>query len=129
MIATILPLGWMSVLWWYIYHGQSVVKEYMQSNEYIVLGAFALVFLAFLFHFGILSIAAKWLKIRGVVMWLLVVIGAYYFIANDVSRWLYAWDIILVIWVLMIYLTLAWWIVTTKASEKVVESKQQIIEV
>ena len=129
IIATILPLSWLATIGLYMYHGQSVIKDYMQSNQYIVLSAFVLIFLAFLFHFGILSVAAKWLKARGVVMWLLVVVWSTYFIANDASVGMYAWDILVVIGVLMMYLTLAGLIVTSKAEEQVMESKQQIIEV
>jgi peptidoglycan/LPS O-acetylase OafA/YrhL len=129
IIATILPLAGIATLGRYIYQGQSVVKDYMQSNQYIVLAAFALVFLAFLFHFGILSIAAKRLKLKGIVMGLLIILGATYFIANDASKGMFAWDILAVIGILMLYLTLAWMIVTSKAQSKVVESKQQIIEV
>ncbi len=129
IISIILPLAGMATLGRYMYQGQAVVKDYMQSNQYIILAAFALVFLIFLFHFGILSIAAKRLKLKAAVMGLLVILGATYFITNDASKGIYAWDMLIVIGVLMLYLTLAGLIVTKKVQNKITESKQQIIEV
>lgn len=90
IISIILPLAGMATLGRYMYQGQAVVKDYMQSNQYIILAAFALVFLIFLFHFGILSIAAKRLKLKAAVMGLLVILGATYFITNDASKGIYA---------------------------------------
>jgi hypothetical protein len=58
-----------------------------------------------------------------------VILGAAYFIANDASKQIYAGDILTVIGALMLYLTLAGLIVSSKAQSKVIEKKQQIIEV
>ena len=54
---------------------------------------------------------------------------ANYFLINDPSHGIYAADIVAVIGVLMVYLSLAGWIITEKTQQLVQESKQQIIEV
>ena len=129
IIAIVLPLAGIGTVARYMIHGISVLQDYIQPQQYAVLGWLWAVFLVFLFHFGILSLAAKWLKVRAVILWLIVVAMANYFLLNDASRGIYAADIVAVIGVLMVYLSLAGWIITKKTEQLVQESKQQIIEV
>lgn len=109
--------------------GTQLVKDYLMSYNYIVLGGLVIVLLAFLLQFGILTVAAKWLKVRAVVMGLLVILIAYYCIVNDAGQYVFAGDILTVIGVLMVYLPLAGLIVTQKTQQRITESKQVIIEV
>lgn len=53
----------------------------------------------------------------------------YYFIENNATTTIYAWDIISILGVLMVYLTLVWLIVTKKAEKKVLQGRQIVIEV
>ncbi len=129
IIASILSLGGLAVLGFYVYQWMPVVKDYMAQYTWYVLGAFAVLFLAFFLQFGIVVLPAKWLKVRAVVLGLVIAMGWYYFIANDAAINLFAGDVIWLIWVLMIYLTLAWWIVTKSAQKKVEQWKQIVIEV
>ncbi len=129
VLSILLPVAGIGTIVRYMSQGMQVVKDYWMSNMYIVLGWLWLVFLIFLFQFGILSIAAKWLKVRAVVMGLIVILIGYYCINNNASQNMFAGDIISVVGVLMVYLPLAWFIVTEKTQQKIVESKQVIIEV
>ena len=129
IISSLLALSWLATLGIYMYQWIAVVKEYALQYNYYVLIALWLLFVMFFLQFWLVVLSWKWLKIRAVVIWLLVVLLWYYFINNDASRWIFAWDIISIIWVLMIYLSLAWVIVTKHAEKKEALKKQVIIEV
>lgn len=129
ILSIALPWAGLATIGRYMMQGTQLVKDYLMSYNYIVLGGLVIVLLAFLLQFGILTVAAKWLKARAVVMGLLVILIAYYCIVNDAGQYVFAGDILTVIGVLMVYLPLAGLIVTEKTQQKITESKQVIIEV
>jgi hypothetical protein len=129
ILSAILALWWLGTLWLYIYQWLPVVKEYMMQYNYTIIGALWVLFVFFFLQFSLLILPGKWLKIKAVVIGLLVVLMWYYFINNNASKWIYAGDIISLLWVLMIYLSLGWMIVTKQAEKKISEGKQVIIEV
>lgn len=71
----------------------------------------------------------KWLKIRAVVVGLLLVLAGHYFLINNPNAGIFAGDMIALLWVVIVFLTLGWLIVTTKAAKKIEQSKQIVIEV
>lgn len=62
-------------------------------------------------------------------MGLIIVLLSYYFVNNDASSGVFAADILSVLWVLMIYLSLAGVTITKQAENKIAQSKQVIIEI
>lgn len=129
IISTIIAFGWLSTLWFYMYQGLPVIKDYVIQYNYYILGTLWIIFILFFLYFGIVVLTGKWLKVRAIILWLVVILFWYYFINNDPSRWIFAGDIIALLWVLMIYLSLAWLIVTKHAEKKQSLKKQVIIEV
>ena len=129
IISSLLSLWWLVTLGLYMYRWMPLVKDYATQNTNYILWALGILFIVFFLQFWLVLISGKWLKVRAIVMWLLVVLLWYYFINNDSSRWIFAWDIISIIWVLMVYLSLAWVVVTKQAEKKEALKKQVIIEV
>lgn len=129
IISAILALWWLATLGFYMYQWAPIVKDYVAQNMYYIVWALALIFIIFFLQFGLVVLPGKRLKLKAVVMWLLVVILWYYFISNDAAAWMFAGDIISLLWVLIIYLSLAWVIVTKQAEKKEALKKQVVIEV
>jgi hypothetical protein len=129
IIASILSLWGIALLGYYFQQNVAIAKEYVAAyNAYVLIGLIV-VFLAFFLHFGIVLFTWKWLKARAIVLGLLLIVASHYFVGNDVTNKMYAWDAISVIWVAMIFLTLWGLIVTKQAQQKLEQSKQVIIEV
>ncbi len=129
IICSIIAFWWLATLWIYMYRWMPLVKDYVAQYNYYILAALGLLFIVFFLQFGLVLLHGKWLKVRAIVIWLAVILIWYYFINNDASRGIYAGDIITLIWVLMIYLSLVWVIVTKQAEKKQALKKQVIIEV
>ena len=127
--SSMLALWWLATLGIYMYRWMPVVKDYVAQNTYYILWALGIIFVMFFLQFWLVLFSGKWLKVRAIVMWLAVILLWYYFINNDASRWIFAGDIITLIWVAMIYLSLVWLIVTKQAEKKQALKKQVIIEV
>lgn len=128
-LSSLIALWWLATLGIYMYRWLPLVKEYVAQYNYYILAALGAIFVVFFLQFWLVVLSGKWLKIRAIILWLFVILFWYYFINNDVSRGIYAGDIIALLWVLMIYLSLAWMIVTKSAEKKEALKKQVIIEV
>lgn len=129
IIATLLSWTGLATLGLYTYNHSMIVKDYVAQYNYYIIGTLWIIFLAFFLQFGIVVFRGNKLKIKAILAWLVVILMGYYYIKNDVWAGIYAWDIIMVLWVLMIYLTLAWLIVTQKAEKQIEKAKQVVIEV
>ena len=127
--SSLLSLWWLATLGIYMFRWMPVVKDYVAQNTYYILWALGIIFAVFFLQFWLVLFSGKWLKVRAIVMWLAVILLWYYFVNNDASRWIYAGDIITLIWVAMIYLSLVGLIVTKQAEKKESLKKQVIIEV
>lgn len=128
-LSSMIALWWLATLGIYIFRWLPLVKEYVAQYNYYILAALGTIFIVFFLQFWLVILSGKWLKIRAIILWLFVILLWYYFINNDVSRGIFAGDIIIFLWVLMIYFSLAWLIVTKQAVKKEALKKQIIIEV
>lgn len=129
IISTLIALGWLVTLGIYMYQWTTLIKDYVAQYNYYIIGALWAVFLIFLLQFWLVILPGKWLKVRAVVMGLIIVLLSYYFVNNDASSGVFAADILSVLWVLMIYLSLAGVTITKQAENKIAQSKQVIIEI
>ncbi len=129
VLSVLLPGVWLATIGRYAMNWITIIKDYLTAYNYPILGLLAVIFLFFLVQYGFFTIVQKWLKVQAVLLWLVVVLIAHYALINDVNNYIYASDIVMIIGVLMVYLPLAWLIVTEKTQQKIIESKQVIIEV
>lgn len=129
VFAAVLSLWWLWVIWYYMNTNSIIVKEYVSQYNYYIIGAIGLLLVYFFVQFVLLLISPKWGKVKWVIVGLVLVLLSFYFIKNDGVNSMYAGDILWVIGILMVYLTLAWYIVTKQAQKAVERSKQIVIEV
>lgn len=129
VLSILLPWAGLATIGRYTMNWTTIVKDYLMAYNYPILGLLAVVFLFFLVQYWLIVVVQKWLKVQAVLLWLVVILIAHYALVNDASNYIYASDIIMIIGVLMVYLPLAWLIVTEKTQQKIIESKQVIIEV
>lgn len=129
IIASILSLGWLATIGLSLQQWMTIVQSHLVQHSMYIITAVLVIFLAFFLQFGITIIPGKRLKMKWVLAWLTVILMWHYFFANNIENRVFVWDILLVIGVLMVYLTLAWLIVTKWAEKAIEKSKQTIIEV
>jgi hypothetical protein len=80
-------------------------------------------------QFGIVQSAGKWMKLRGVALSLILILGGHYLLVNDVSQHIYVGDVMRVIGVILAYSTVAGLTISQKALQAHKVSQQVIIEV
>lgn len=129
VLSILLPWVGLATIARYTMNWTTIVKEYLTAYNYPILGLLVAILLFFLVQYGIAVLVQKWLKVQAVLLGIVVILFAYYALVNDVSNHIYASDIVMIVGVLMVYLPLAGLIVTEKTQQKIIESKQVIIEV
>ncbi len=129
VLSILLPWAGLATIARYTMNWTTIVKEYLVAYNYPILGLLVAILLFFLVQYGIAVLVQKWLKVQAVLLGIVVILFAYYALVNDVSNHIYASDIVMIVGVLMVYLPLAGLIVTEKTQQKIIESKQVIIEV
>lgn len=96
--------------------------DYENINKVLYIVLF-IIFLYYLTFYSIRPTYIKWFKIINTIIWLFVIYISQYFIANSWIDWIYYWDIICLIWVV---LTIIW---PTNALISKKEQKEKNIEI
>lgn len=129
ILAMLLPIGGLAVLGLYTAQNITIVQNHMLSQQWVVLGVIAAILLAFFLQFGIVVFTRKRPKVRAIGYGVALLLMAHYTLVDDVQRNIFAGDIMTLLGVLIVFLTLAGWIVTHSVQKKIQEGKQVIIEV
>lgn len=101
-----------------------VKSEFENVNLIIYLSLFV-IFLYYLIFYVIRPTYIKYFKVINTFIWLLIIFISQYFVANSWIDWVYFWDILCLIWVILTII----WPTNALASKKELKEKDlEIIE-
>ena len=102
-----------------------IVKEDIKDINLIIYISLLVIFLYYLIFYVIKPTYIKYYRVINTLIWIVVIYISQYFLANSWIDWIYYWDILCLIWVV---LTIIWptKLLTTKELED--SKKVEIIE-
>ena len=100
-----------------------VAKSWYENINKIFYIILFIIFLYYLIFYVIKPTSFKWFKVVNTVIWLFIIYMSQKFIANSWIDWIYYWDILCIIWVV---LTILW---PTNALISKKEQKEKDVEI
>ena len=102
-----------------------LVKSEFENVNLIIYLSLLVIFLYYLIFYVIRPTYIKYFKVINTLIWLLIIFISQYFVANSWIDWVYFWDILCLIWVILTII----WPTNALASKKELKEKDlEIIE-
>ena len=102
-----------------------LVKSEFENVNLIIYLSLLVIFLYYLIFYVIRPTYIKYFKVINTFIWLLIIFISQYFVANSWIDWVYFWDILCLIWVILTII----WPTNALASKKELKEKDlEIIE-
>jgi len=102
-----------------------LVKSEFENVNLIIYLSLLVIFLYYLIFYVIRPTYIKYFKVINTLIWLLIIFISQYFVANSWIDWVYFWDILWLIWVILTII----WPTNALASKKELKEKDlEIIE-
>ena len=102
-----------------------LIKSEFENVNLIIYLSLLVIFLYYLIFYVIRPTYIKYFKVINTFIWLLIIFISQYFVANSWIDWVYFWDILCLIWVILTII----WPTNALASKKELKEKDlEIIE-
>ena len=103
-----------------------IVREDITDINLVIYISLFVIFLYYLIFYAVRPTYIKYYRVINTIIWIIVIYISQYFLANSWLNWIYYWDILCIIWVI---LTIIWptKLLVTKELED--SKKVEIIEV
>ena len=103
-----------------------IVREDITDINLVIYISLFVIFLYYLIFYAVRPTYIKYYRVINTIIWIVVIYISQYFLANSWLNWIYYWDILCIIWVI---LTIIWptKLLVTKELED--SKKVEIIEV
>lgn len=102
-----------------------LVKNEFENVNLIIYLSLLIIFLYYLIFYVVRPMYIKFFKVINTFVWLLIIFISQYFVANSWIDWVYFWDILCLIWVILTII----WPTNALASKKELKEKDlEIIE-